>query len=1398
MLLISGAGIGTAMGPVEVEELPFQALPMAEEDTGEGRAIDSDSQGFIVNDGQFPDAGVVAYGNLPGGGIAFAEGRVMYSILEPTDRPAVEDLRKVRDKEGWSQRNRPWVDAKVEGCTVVLNFDGANPVKPRVDGPLPGLLNFYLGDDPAMWRTEVRRYTQVVYEDLYYGIDLVYKVIEGKLKYEFYVRPGTDPGIISIRLEGHDDLRVEDDDLVITTLVGDICDTDLELFYKDAPWDRVEGSFRVDGEDTYGFLVPDRDAGRTLVIDPTVYSTLLGSNRYDVVRKVQVDSAGNAYVTGFTNSDNFPTSAGAYQESLSSSYDAFVTKLSTDGSSLMFSTFIGGDSIDAGFDLCLDDINDIYIIGITTSGDFPTSAGAFQDVYQGNGNTFMGFVSKLRGNGQQMEYSTYLGSNGEEWFNGIDVDASGNAFCVGSTDSKNFPTTADAYQSQRVRWEDAVVCKLDARGSKLLYASCLGAGRWDEAYDVKVNATGAFYVAGLTYSSGFPITPGAFQGAIFGATTSGFVTKFKADGSDLVYSTFLGGSEDQELYALDVNEEGNATVVGYTYSTDFPVTTGAYQGRLKGYEYDAFVSMLSSDGSSLVYSTFLGGHEMEVAHDVAISDDGRFHVVGTTSSTAFPTSLDASQTRLKGYSDGFIAVLNANMTDLDYGSYLGGGKDENANGVAPLGTLSTIIVGDCESTYFPTSQGAYQTAFGGGNLDGFITKMTFDPVRPIADAGPDVAIDQGKTVWFNGTESWDNVAVVKYTWRFSYGGSSERLVGPLVSFTFDEVGFYPVILTVRDASGLGSRDTMNVTVRDITPPEAKAGMNRYLSQGDRLTFDGRGSSDNWGISKHTWTFVQPGGVVTLYGAQPSFTFLEAGDFNVTLNVTDFVGLWATDSLWVHVRDITPPVANAGPDLEIDQYEEVTFTGDRCSDNVAIVNWTWSFLYGEQPIKLDGEVQSYTFEEVGNYLVTLAVEDANGGRAVDNFVVRVRDITIPTAKAGPDQTVDQGETVTFDATASSDNVRIPYYNWSFVFDGVPITMEGTNPTFNFNLAGTFEVTLLVTDPTGLTDVDTVTITVSDSADPNVDAGDDIEVDQHETVVLDGTGSRDNIAITEWAWIFDYEGSQIVLEDPQTSYTFDEAGDYEVTLFVADAAGNSASVTITVTVWDTTEPIADPGGDVTVDQDITFTLDGSASTDNVGIVTHRWTFEHNGAPVTIGGPVMEYTIGTPGTYEITLTVIDGADNKAQRALILKVRDTIAPVMVSMSDKTVKTGEKLVMAESGSYDNVAIVRWTWTFKEGGKNVELEGERVEHTFDEAGDYKVILELEDADGNTATESFTVTVEGNTWIYVALFVIVIVVAVAMFVFKKRKTPKTIAYEEKVEAITFNDSEEDKSEETSFK
>ncbi|MCX6833057.1 MAG: SBBP repeat-containing protein, partial [candidate division Zixibacteria bacterium] len=595
----------------------------------------------------------------------------------------------------------------VEQLVLTAKFVSANP-NPEVvaEGQMEYKCNYFLGNEPSKWHTDVPNYEAITLKDIYPGIDLKYSGDgNGQAAYEFVLAPGADLAQIKVEYEGAEETSIDAyGRLVLKTQWGDM------VAAIKSPTNGIlsgTASFSQLSEKTMGFEPnsANRQALGTQSVG-LVYSTYLGGGSYDYGCGIAVDGNGNAYVTGSAGS-GFPT-LNPYQTD-QGGQDVFVTKLSGSGNSLIYSTYLGGGNEDEGKGIAVDGSGNAYVTGQTYSSDFPT-LNPFQTHQAG----YDAFVTKLSSSGSSLIYSTYLGGEGDfEVGTGIAVDGSGNAYATGYTSSSNFPTLNPWQATFQGGWRDVFVTKLSGSGS-LIYSTYLGGEGEDYGYGIAVDDGENAYVTGSTPSSNFP-TLNPYQ--TYQGGNDAFVTKLSSTGDSLTYSTYLGGAGHEEGHGIAVDASGNAYVTGYTGSSNFP-TLNPYQGTLQG-SPDVFVTKLSSSGGSLIYSTYLGGAGWEGGQGIAVDGSGYAYVTGSAGS-GFPT-LNPYQ-MYRDTADVFVTKLSSSGNTLIYSTYLGGGGEDWFSGIAVDGSGNAYVTGRTASSDFPT-QNPYQTDQGGS--DAFVTKLSY-------------------------------------------------------------------------------------------------------------------------------------------------------------------------------------------------------------------------------------------------------------------------------------------------------------------------------------------------------------------------------------------------------------------------------------------------------------------------------------------------------------------------------------------------------------------------------------------------------------------------------------------------------------------------------------------------
>lgn len=650
-----------------------------------------------------------------------------------------------------------------------LDFPGANRhVRPRGEARTPAVVSYFKGH-PTRWRTGIPTYSRLVYEDLWPGIDLVFTGTVERMKYSFLVRPGADPRRIRLRYRGATRLAVNArGELAVATPAGVFHDA-APVSFQAAGGRQVEipTAYALDAATgSYGFRLGAYDRRLPLLVDPEVflYAGFIGGSSDDRALGVAVDAAGNAYVVGFTGStettfpdgDGFGPLPGFDQTLNPTGDDAFVVKVNAAGTALVYASFLGGAGSDTAFAVAVDADGNAYVTGSTDASQatFP--------VILGPDTTFNGdvdaFVTKVNAAGTALLYSGYIGGGDVEVAHGIAVDAAGNAYVTGNTRSSEttFPDGdgIGALPGPDTTWNglnEGFVVKVNSAGTGFLYAGYIGgAGGSDVGLAIAVDPAGNAYVGGITDSSEATFPDGDGFGAVsgpdstFNGESDGFVAKVNAAGTGLVYAGYIGGVTGDGVRGIVVDGLGNAYIAGLAGSTQATFPDGDGFGALPGPDtthnglFDAFVAKVDAGGTALVYAGYIGGAGLDQGFAIALDAAGQAYVAGETDSTeaTFPDGdgfgglSGPDGTFNGGFTDGFVAKVDAAGSAFLYAGYVGGALIDSARAIAVDTAQNAYVagfaIGSTETT-FPDGDGMGElpsfdrTSNGGG--DAFLVKI---------------------------------------------------------------------------------------------------------------------------------------------------------------------------------------------------------------------------------------------------------------------------------------------------------------------------------------------------------------------------------------------------------------------------------------------------------------------------------------------------------------------------------------------------------------------------------------------------------------------------------------------------------------------------------------------------
>lgn len=592
--------------------------------------------------------------------------------------------------------------------------------------------NYFLGNNPDKWVQNVKSYNSIVIKNVYNNIDALLSIDADNPRYDFIVHPGANPKNIKVNFNGIDDYFIKNNNLIFHSKVA--CISHGSIFaYQVINGEKTQVKCSLTkNKKTISFDIDNYNKSIPLIIDPTVLASYFGGSQADVINDVTANRE-FYYVCGYTYSEDFHTTAGAYSTTYNDNPDAFVAKFKIDGAQnkLIFSSFIGSDAYDMANAIAIDSNKFIYIAGQTDSKDFPQYKSFSYDY----NSAFDVFITKFDSSGNAIKYSALLGGNKDDVAEDIAVNLNGEAFIAGYSNSTKLNASGSGYSNTNKGGFDAIFAKVNNTGELLRISSFIGGAGDDKAYAITIDNEDDIYLTGETASSNFPVHPYDYwppkkpYDAVFNGKKDAFITKFQADGTRIVYSTYFGGTDNDIGKAIAIDEAKKVYVAGETYNNNtntlFTISNSAYQSKHKG-GWDAFFMSLDQDGLNLNFSTYLGSASDEFVSDLVYSKNtNSCFIAGYTNSNDFPIK-NADKTFAYNY-DGFITEFNTSATQINYSTLIGGKGKDIINALAVLPDASIIVAGetnsnDLVSAFYP-KPATFQDTFAGGNSDGFVAKF---------------------------------------------------------------------------------------------------------------------------------------------------------------------------------------------------------------------------------------------------------------------------------------------------------------------------------------------------------------------------------------------------------------------------------------------------------------------------------------------------------------------------------------------------------------------------------------------------------------------------------------------------------------------------------------------------
>jgi hypothetical protein len=795
---------------------------------------------LIPNQGQWPKEVLFAY--KTGGLNAFI-----------TQKGVIFDFYKITSASQDISRF-PKHDGIVTGQVVRLEWNGCNFPQPEFSNPENKTAFHFITMNGAFSVEET--FKEIILKNIYPKTDLRWYIQDGYLRFDFILHPGANPNLIKMKLDGCSAFINEGQQLILNTQIGDVKICDLHAYQENRDYKKNVFTRWKQENNTFQFHIGSYNATIPLIIDPLVFSTLIGSSANEGGYAIARDNNGDLYIAGETYGAGFPTTTGSYSTTLAGNKDGFISKFNSNGSSLIYSTFIGGSSADVIYGIYVNNNGEIIACGSTSSSNFPTF-NAYDNSY--NGGPTDGFLLKLNSTGSNLLFSTFLGGSSDEEAYAVYPDTTGRILVVGYTSSANFPVQA-GYDMSHNGLTDGFVSCLTANGMTLAYSTFIGGSSNDYVYAVRTNTLGQVIVAGSTTSGNFPVTSGAYDNS-YGGATDAFVSALNFQGNNLDFSSYLGDTGTEEIYGIDVNLNNNIIyATGYTNSSNFPTTAGVIS-TTKNTGYDAFISALAPNASTLNASTFYGGNSDDYAYCIDVNGNGDVFVSGYVASNNLALSANAYDPSYNGGSyDAFVLKTNSGLTSVQYGTYIGGNGIDGGQAIVSDNLGYAWLTGFASST-FPVTLGAYDISFNGSTYDAFLLKICTG-LSPYANAVPPT-VCEGKTLALSGGPS----GFSSYTWS---GPNSYTASGQNVSYTNVPItGGGAYTLTVQDASGCSGKAIVNVSV--LPSPNTSVSVN-----GNTLSSQQSGASYQW----HDCSNMSPIPGATLQ----NFTPANAGTFMVVIQL----------------------------------------------------------------------------------------------------------------------------------------------------------------------------------------------------------------------------------------------------------------------------------------------------------------------------------------------------------------------------------------------------------------------------------------------------------------------------------------------------------------------------------
>ena len=992
------------------------------------------------------------------------------------------------------EKNSDLSKAVLRSHAYKVNFIGANQ-HALIQGvsKLEGYHNYFIGNDKSKWASNVPVYEKIRYQQVYNGIDLLVHSNSGRFKYDFIVNSGVDPSVIELSYEGLDKMKIENGHLVMKTSVGELRELAPYAYQNSNDGNSIEVACKFKLKNSkVTFLFPNGwDKSKPLIIDPVLVAATLsgttGTENYG--HSATYDSDGNMYTGGICFGTGYPTGVGSIQQNYGGGYnDISISKVSADGTTLIYATYLGGNAEDFPHSMVVSDNNELYVLGSSASTDYPTTATGFSTALNGMVDIV---VSKLNPNGTVLLGSSYVGGSlddgqnqfswnyGDMYRGEIIVDGAGNPYISSVTSSSDFPTTAGAFQPTFGGMQDGVVFKMNSDLSSISWSTYLGGTGYNCGYGIRLDAAGDVFVCGATEDGFLPNQGfiGTYQGL-----RDGYVVKLTGAGSTLSASTYWGTADEDQAFFLDIDLDGDIYIYGHSQGGTSPVTAGVYANA----NAPQFIAKLDPTLSTNIYSTVIGLASSGFGYDfvpIAFMVDKCEYVYWSGHSTVnqLPVTSNALQTN-GGF---YLGVLQPDGLGLEYATHYGGMGDHVDGGTSRFDPQGIVYQAVCSNTGFNTTPGSWSSTYptsswGGTGYDIGVFKIDFE-ILPI-DATASVQPSSAGCAPF--TANFVNSSLgVHYIWDFNDGTPIDTAFQP--THTFANPGVYNVQLIAIDSSACITTDTtyITITVGNANPVTAS-----FVSTIDCSTMSIQTQSTGSSGVVYQWNM---GDSTTYTDSTVAHTYLSSGQYTVELIVTDTIcGSSDTISSVITIEPSILADISALPDTTGCIPLDITFV-----NNTNGVSYSWDFADGSA--NSSAVAPSHTYTSAGNYLVSLI--------AIDSSSCNIQDTAYITIVAGTGDPVlasfsyvQNSDCDLFEIITTNTSVG---NNLTFEWDmGDSTYYLDSNVVHQYSSSGVYQVTLVAYDSV-CNNWDTSSVLVPLQASISLDIGDDKLICPYDTALFD---------------------------------------------------------------------------------------------------------------------------------------------------------------------------------------------------------------------------------------------------------------------------------------------------------